>query len=320
MVNFDISTFLCLVGAVNKYVLLGVLWLCAATASAQQWQTHNKGVTIGVVAALGNRYQRIGVVAQAYYTHQQVQLNAAVRLYRSYRNTGPAIRYNEIVTTGGVVVGYGQRRLTENPFVGVVANQTQYTNSVGYAYNLYLNRIKTSQQTGIVAVQVGDVSIVMENDIFARPTLDRFRTGAFLVSYRHRNLYEWAINCTLWTGQMGNKVTTNTSYPYVGYMDTTGGVYTQYSHGLLSGQMKVALPYGQNLQANIGVDAEQVRNVVQNRGIHDMAFLPRKWRSRKNCHLPMLDTAGNQYLYLPGQKIKAARPYWNVFGNGSVFY
>jgi hypothetical protein len=163
------------------------------------------------------------VVAQAYYTHQQVQLNAAVRLYRSYRNTGPAIRYNEIVTTGGVVVGYGQRRLTENPFVGVVANQTQYTNSVGYAYNLYLNRIKTSQQTGIVAVQVGDVSILMENDIFARPTLDRFRTGAFLVSYRHQNLYEWAINCTLWTGQMGNKVTTNTSYPYVGYMDTTGG-------------------------------------------------------------------------------------------------
>lgn len=320
MVNFDISTFLCQVVAINKYVWASMLWLCAATASAQQWLAHNQGVTVGVVAAMGNRYQRIGVVAQAYYIHQQVQLNAAVRVYRSYKNTGPAMRYNEIVATSGVVVGYGRQRLTENPFVGVVANQTQYTNSVGYAYNLYLNSIKTSQQTGIVSFQWGDVGIVMENDIFARPTLDRFRTGAFLVSYRHQNLYEWAINCTLWTGQMGNKVTTNAGYPYVGYMDTTGGLYTQYSHGLLSGQMKVAMPMGQNLQANIGVDAEQVRHAVQNRGIHDMVFLPSKWRSRKNCHIPMLDTVGNQYLYLPAQKIKAARPYWNVFGNGSVFY
>eukprot|EP01030_Chromulinospumella_sphaerica_P009988 gene9988-9793_t len=143
------------------------------------------------------------------------------------------------------------------------------------------------------------------NDLLARPELDRFRTGGILVQYQYRDQLQLAVNCTMWTGQMGNNriLVSNGFFPY-GYMDTTGGHYTQYSHGLLSTQAKANLGHGQIAQANLGVDAEQVRNFVQNRLIHDLAFLPKKWHNPRNCHLPMVDTAGNPYLHLPGQKIK----------------
>ena len=217
-------------------------------------------------------------------------------------------------------MGYGAKQQGHNRFVSVVSNQTHYANSVGYAYNVYFNKIKTTQQTGLIAFQFSELSLISENDIFARPTLDRFRTGAFLVQYQYKDQYQFAVNCTMWTGQMGNKITDDKDFPFTGYMDTTNGVYTQYSHGLLSGQFKMALDRGQTLQANMGIDAEQVRNFVQNRLIHDMVFIPRKWYKPINCHIPMLDVNGNQYLYRPSQKIKPAQPYWNVFTGAGSFY
>lgn len=270
------------------------------------------------MSALGNRFQRVGLTFQAYYCYDFAQVNADVRLYHNFRNLGPRVRYNELVTSAGLVCGYGDKRTEHNPFLSTTGNQTGYKYSIAYSYNLYFNRIKTTQQTGTVALQFGALSIISENDIFARSALDRFRTGAFLVQYQYKDSYQFAINCTMWTGQMGNKITTDTAFPYVGYMDTTGGVYTRYSHGLLSAQCKAALNYGQSLQANVGVDAEQVRNFVQNRMIHDMVFIPRKWR--RNCHIPALDTAGNQYLYKPRQKIKRPKPYWNLLTGAATFY
>jgi hypothetical protein len=277
-------------------------------------------LNIGVISALGNRFQRIGITAQAYYYHDFAQVNAEVRVYHNFRNLGPTGHYNELVTSAGLVIGYGAQRQEHNPFLSTIANQTRYARSVGYSYNIYFNKIGTTQQTGTIALQFGKVSIISENDIFARPELDRFRTGGVLVQYQYSNQYQLAINCTMWTGQMGNRITTDTSFPFIGYMDTTNGVYTNYSHGMLSGQCKAVLNYGQNVQANLGIDAEQVRNFIQNRLIHDMPFLPRKWRNTKNCHIPMLDTAGNQYLYRPGQKIRPVKPYWNAFSGAGVFY
>lgn len=278
-------------------------------------------MNIGFVSALGNKFQRIGITLQGYYCYGHVQGNAEVRLYRNFRNLGPRKRYNELVTSGGVVVGYGGINTLHNPFLSSISNQTGYRSSVGYSYNLYFNRIKTTQQTGIISLQFRDVSIISENDLLARPELDRFRTGGILVQYQYRDQLQLGVNCTMWTGQMGDHriLISNDFFPY-GYMDTTGGRYTQYSHGLLSAQAKASLGYGQIAQASLGVDAEQVRNFVQNRLIHDMAFLPRKWHNPRNCHLPMVDTAGNPYLHLPGQKIKRATPYWNVFTSPSIFY
>ncbi|MCD6010189.1 MAG: hypothetical protein K0Q79_51 [Flavipsychrobacter sp.] len=269
---------------------------------------------------MGNKFQRIGGTIQGYYCYDFMQVNAEVRAYRNFKNLGPVGQYNELVTSAGLVVGYGAKLKEHNPFLSPVANQTKYINSISYCYNAYFNKIKTTQQTGIVTLQFNRLSIISENDIFARPKLDRFRTGAFLVQYQYKDLYQFAINCTMWSGQMRHSVVGDKDFPFSCYQDTTNSVYANNSHGLLSGQFKMAIGNWQTLQTNIGVDWEQVRNAVQNHMLHDVLLGPALWPKSQNCHLPVLDTEGNQYLYKPGQKIKRAQPYWNVFTSAATFY
>ena len=38
----------------------------------------------------------------------------------------------------------------------------------------------------------------------------------------------------------------------------------------------------------------RVRHAIQNRLIHDVIFLPKKWRFKTNAHVPMLDEKGEQ--------------------------
>ncbi len=303
----------------GRRVLICCLCLFALPGYAQVFSGTNWGFNIGAVSALGNKFQRIGFTFQTWYYADFAQFNAEVRVYHNFKNLGPPGHYNELVTAAGLVLGYGKKQTEHNPFLSVVSNQTCYTKSVGYSYNVYFNKIKTTQQTGIIALQFNRVSIISENDIFARPTLDRFRTGAILVQYQYKDLCQFAVNSTLWTGKMGKEITNDKDFPFVGYVDTTKGVYTHYSHGLLSGQCKVNLDHGQNLQANLGIDAEQVRNFLQNRLVHDITVALKKGKPQ-NCHIPMLDTNGNQYLYRPGQKIKPAQFYWNIFTGAGSFY
>ena len=305
----------------KKYLLFTIL-LCEISffSFSQFYRTKNYGISVGAVIAVGNRFHRMGLTLQGYYFYDFVQVNAEVRVYHSLKNLGPSFQYNEATASAGLVLAYGKKQNYFNPFLNSVSNQTKRRYSVAYSYNAYFNKIKTKQRTGTFALQFGDVSLISENDLFAHPMFDKFRTGAFLIQYQHKNIFQAAINCTMWTGKMGNQCRDDKEFPHIGYIDTTGGIYAKYSHGLLSGQFKFNVGYGQNAQLNLGVDAEQVRNAIQNRLIHDMAFIPRKWFTPINCHIPMLDEKGNQYLYRKGQKIKKPEFYWNAFSNSSLFY
>jgi Bacterial toxin 23 len=281
------------------------------------------GISVGGNLAIGSHFQRLGINFNFFYANKFFQANSEVRAYFNIKNLGPKITYPELVISQGVLFAYGAKTNTYNPFLNSVSNQTGYENSVAYSFNLYLNprkQIKTTQQTGIIALQFNTISVITENDLLAKPLLDRFRTGAFLIQYQYLNVFQAAINCTMWTGRMGNTCRGDTSYPAVGYIDTTGGVYTKYSHGLLSAQVKYHLGVSQILQANVGVDSEKIRNAVQNKFIHDVCWLPKNWFKRYNCHIPMLDDKGNQYLYKANQKIKKPKLYWNVYANPNLFY
>jgi hypothetical protein len=306
---------------IKKYFLFTILLSEISFFSFSQfYRKENFGVNVGAVIAVGNRFHRMGLTFQGYYFYNFVQVNAEIRMYHSITNLGPKLEYNEVVTAAGLLLAYGKKQDYFNPFLSTISNQTKRRYSVGYSYNAYFNKVKTKQKTGTIAFQFGDISVISENDLYAHPTLDRFRTGAFLIQYQYKNIFQSAINCTMWTGKMGCEVRGDKEFPYIGYIDTTGGVYAKHSHGLLSAQCKFNVGYGQNAQLNLGVDAEQVRNAVQNRLVHDMIFIPRKWLKPINCHIPMLDENGNQYLYRRNQKIRKPVFYWNTFSNPALFY
>lgn len=290
-------------------------------AQDQQTKSSQLGVNLTVNAAFGTHFQRIGFNVNVYFTQGAFQSNSEIRLYYNFKSLGPKLRYGEVVLSQGVLFGYGSVKYFNNPFMSSISNQTRYTNSVAYSYNAYFNHYKTTQQTGIFALQFDKVSIITENDLLARPALDRFRTAAFLVQYQYDSLVQAAVNCSMWTGKMGFKHKTDRPEIATGcYMDTLGGIYSNTSHGLLSAQLKYYVGYSQNVQVNAGIDAEQVRNAVQNKFIHDMPLLPKKWHKGKNCHIPMLDQNGNAYLYEENQKIRKAKLFLNGYTNANVFY
>ncbi len=285
------------------------------------YKDKNIGFNVGANMAFGSHFQRFGLNFNLFYVNKFIQTNSELRTYFSFKNLGPKFIYEEMVLAQGLVLCYGDKKRNGNPFVNSVSNQTRYKNSIAYSYNWYVNKIKTKQVTGIAAFQFNTISVIIENDILAKPILDRFRTGAFLIQYQYKNMFQAAINCTMWTGKMGHSVSIDHKGVYTKcYMDTTGGIYPNISHGLLSAQIKYNIGFSQNLQANIGVDAEQVRNVVQNRFIHNMRFVPKKLNKTHNCHIPMIDDKGQQYLFKEGQKIRKPKLYLNIFSNANLFY
>ena len=293
-----------------KCSIILIIGFYSTMLSQLQLEKHY-GFNIGFVSAIGTHFQRFGIVFQGYGAYNFAQINASFRVYDNFKNLGPRGEHTEFNAALGFCIGYGTNTTEKNLFMSSISNQTGYKNSVAYSYNIWRNKVKTSQVTGIIAFQFNHFSIISENDILAKPILDRFRTGAMLLQYQTKE-FQYAINATMWTGQLGNIVKNDSLFPGHGYINTEGGLYQNLSHGLLSAQVKWANEYGQYLQANAGMDSEKIRNALQNKALHDV--LP------KNYHMPMIDTAGNQYLYRPEQKIKKAKLYLNGYTSPNVFY
>ena len=303
----------------NIYIIISLFFLLENKISAQQYHNENVGINIGIVTAFGNKFDRFGVSLNGYYTSNNIQVNGGLRCYFNFKNIGPKKQYIEAVTSLGVVYGYGKTGTDSSFFFNPISNQTLKQNSVGYAFNYYINPIGTNQQTGTISIEVNNFNLIAENDIFARPKLDRYRTGAFLIQYRKAD-FALGVNTTLFTGKMGKKVQ-DKDYPFSHlYKNDNDGIYTKSSSGLLSVQAQYISKYYQQLQGNVGVDSERVRHLIQNRLIHDMIFLPRNWRKKDNAHIPMLDSDGNQYLFKKSQDIKKSTLYFNAFSNSGLFY
>jgi hypothetical protein len=311
----------------NQILCTFLFLLLVKTGVSQVSLPSGFGGSVGLVAALGNRFDRLGICVRGYYVNGGMQVNADLRFYGNIKNLGPPGFYPEGFVSLGIVYGYGRKdSANNNRFLSSVSNQTGWSNSVGYCQNIYFNQIGTTQRTGTVSLQFNKFDFITENDILARPLLDRFRTGAVLLQYTPNKTMQVALNCAMWTGQMSGEVREKSAHFPNGHMDSVGCRYCGYSHGLLSMQVKTLVPLfdqtssDQQAQVNVGIDAEQVRNAVQNKMIHDLVFLPKRWRTDRNCDVPMLDEQGNPFLYLPGQKIKKPAPYVNGFLNPLIFY
>jgi hypothetical protein len=110
-----------------------------------------------------------------------------------------------------------------------------------------------------------------------------------------------------------------------GYKDDRNVKFGGKSVALLSAQAKLLIPesyipLNQEVQLNIGLQSERVRNVLQNRIVHDHAFIPAKWISRNPCHIPMEAEGGGQYLYQENQRVKKSSFYFNIGANEGAFY
>jgi hypothetical protein len=304
-------------------IVTSAILVCKSAAAQDKFVPgSNYGLRGGIIFSFGTHFQRVGVNLNAYYIFGSFQGNSEARLYYNFRNLGPRLKYSELVLSQGIVYAYGKTATVVNPFITSVSNQTGQGSCISYAYNAYFNRVRTTQQTGTIHLGFGPFSFITENDILGKPALDRFRSGAFLLQYRYEDVVEAGISCRIWTGHFKKRAEIFGVPVFYNncYMDSTGGTYTGYSHGILAVQAKMLLPYQQYAGATAGIDAEQVRNVVQNRLMHNMRFVPDNLNKAKNCHLPMIDENGGQHLYREGQKVRKPTPFLNISANENIFY
>jgi len=283
---------------------------------------------LGLKFQFGYKINRIGWFLGAYGVQSSFQISTYVAEMYNFNSYGADKKGFETQISASILVGYGNENKRENYFNTIVSNHTNFESGVGYAYNLYFDQIGTSQRTGSLFLHFDKLLITHENDIFGEIRSDKFRSAAVYAGYRFENedymdTY-WGLNATLWHGRADSDsafTVTDTYYPSrFGYRDLTKAEYGHFSHGFLSLQVDQSWIFYQNLRVNIGVDSEHVRNVLQNKIIHDMYFLPKKVIHTQLPNYPMLDETGFPYLYLPNQKIKTAKFFYSLGLNSGVFY
>jgi len=283
------------------------------------------GGKVGLVLTFGKPINRIGLTANAYYFYDFTQVNLEWQGYYNFTNYGPQQPSWEMRPSVGIAFGFGPKQATENPFLSPYFQQTGRRHSIAYSFHYYKNKIGTTQGTGTIALQLNQLHIIVENDVFGNTKgMDKFRTGGFAVAYQDGDfLYE--IKSVLWTGETRGDA--RKRYKDVdhykcrfGYTDISALPFGKLSHGVVAARVHYALPYGQVAQLGLGVDAEQVRHFWQNQVIHDMYFFPKEWTKVRNYHYPMLDTNGFPCVHADEQQVRAARWFWEVGLNGSAFY
>ncbi len=308
----------------NIILIFVFLMFCLSYVNAQIKKTDNFLLTAGVVIKGGTIVNRIGFFIRGYYLINRFQFNFCFRPVYNFTSPGTLFSSPELMANLGLTVGYGKSDTIYNKFITSYSNQTGKRHSVSYSYNLYFDRIETSQRTGIFALEFGKFGIVHENDILGKSRSDRFRSAGVRFYYRDVD-FKYSLNLILWHGNAFDsektKTVTDSDYPArFGYKDISRSKYGKISNGILSGQVSYAIYDFQTIDFSTGINSEYVRHAIQNKAIHDMWFLPAKWIKYKQVHYPMLDTNGLPYLYKPDQKIKPTEFYINFGLNSDTFY
>jgi len=307
------------------YIICFILWILSSqTSAAQNDYNHFR---FAFTADLGSHFQRAGVLFQYSHARKQFELTNAIEFKFALKGFGPQKKKGEIVFHLGSAFSHHAGNLESLngaylPFHLFRRNSNRF--QYAYTFHYYLDQSSTSQGTGTISLKFGNCYLISENDLLGNlKGRDQYRTGALGIYLAEGNM-SLGIKSILWTGQTRCAKMTKekeSNYPArFGYKNIKNCKYSSLSHGILN--LEAAYIFEDYLMPSFsfGRDDERIRNVVQNKFIHDMRFIPKKLNTAENPHLPMIDTKGNPYLYKADQEIKKGN--WLVqFGlNQAWFY
>ena len=298
--------------------LFFVCCFCISTTGIGQskwsWQ-------LGFVAKVGQPVQRLGLTAGCSWQCSFAQVGL----------TWSGLQHIQALGTGGYAFehqvrmrfrgGWGEVSTDQLPVFNVL-DQWPAAYRLGYQWNWYWDDQGTSQETGTLLVGLHAWDINIENDALAliRPK-DRFRTGAFSIHWTAGS-WQFGTQVILWHGEAnGAPRCENPDYPCpYGFKDLTNRPYGRFSHGIWQFTAQRSLGLGQTTGIALGLDSERIRHFWQNRLIHDLPFIPRRWNKARNPHYPMLDEEGAPYLFSNNQVLRRSRLTWSWNLNDHTLY
>lgn len=307
-----------------RFFFVAIFLFVSRTGFSQLRQGDGYGFRAGVNITVGTHIQRVGFLGSVFYIpNQQHQLNFIFRTHYNFRNLGPPLKYPELQAQVTYLYGYSAKANLERSYISEFDAMHERKNSVGLFYKIYWDRAQTSQPVGGIVLNYGRFYIIHENDMWGWPRSDKYRSAGVWLGF-HRPSVVYFTKLMLWHGDTfgkGAHNVTDTEYPArFGYRDFGMTKFANISHGILTVGALADVGMGQYVQAEIGVDAEQVRNVFQNKVVHDMWFVPERLISYKLTNFPMLDTDGKLFLYKEGQQIRKPRFFLEGGINSAVFY
>lgn len=292
-------------------------------AQSDDWKGH-----IQISFNLGSPITNVGLrFIGEFQRYSGVEVAAGYGLTYHFKNYGLPGQHLEhsVFMTGHYLWGDREGEEGMENFIKHI-DSGRSLNSLGYTYERFLNPIGTSQATGTILYRYDNLAFQFENDFFGHMNYwDEYRTGGIGIGYVDKENY-YTMKALFWTGSSHDGEEKKyregkSNYPARwGYRDIMNCIGGKYSHGIVSFGVIRDAGYGQNVGGFLGIDAEQIRNVVQNKFFHDMYFLPNFVDNPKNLHLPMKMENGENYLYKEDQKIRAPRLVWQLSLNPELLY
>lgn len=313
-----------------KIQLILLLQLTTLSLSAEKIAT---GIKWGVTLSLGTHVQRVGLFAGAYIQASHFQGIAILRPQWMKKKWEQGRRF-ELQCSEGIYVQSGASS-SQPMSLALLHEGSNFSNkpfAIGFHLKHYVDNVHTSQTSGLWSLSYQQATILVENDAFLFSYRDRYRTAAILM------MYEWSSTQTqllgpsllfgakfqLYTGDALGKASVricDSLYPSRhGYWDMSKTKDGKRSQGIAAFLFQTELPYRQSLTLQIGIDDEHIRHLLQNKWIHDMSWLPKRWEHFNNPHIPMLQKNGEAYLFKPQQQIRPAQFYFQLGCNEIELY
>ena len=281
---------------------------------AQEWRTENIGLQIGLSSSIGSHKSQVGVKIQGFYMHDFVQVNGGVFYHFNGLHLGNRKQFHAVRANLGAVLMAGKKDAIPHFIYDGLIHQSNRRYALAYNYLWYLDNAGTSQLSGGLGFHFRQLALFVENDFFAGQGKDRFRTNDAKITY-HTERLNFRFQTKLWTGETeGAKIIDGN--PRI--KDLSDNYLGKTSHGIISLGLDYYLFAGNVLNVDTGVDHEQVRDMLQNKFMHNKKFIPKKWRT-PNAHYPMLDRFGYP-MFSSSQQLRPLFFYFQTGINGSLFY
>lgn len=309
---------------VLKAFLLSLLLISSFTNGTGQGD--DLKIHLQFIVNLGSPVNNVGCrVMGTYLANPSAELALGYSITYNLQNYGPKKKHLEHSILGSLHYLWANKsdHFDNYTYIKYIDSRTTL-NSLGYTWERYFNRIGTSQNVGTFHFRLDKTILQFSNDVFANTNgKDRYRTGAFNFGWLENETYYYT-KLLFWAGDShckSAKKYKNTDYPARwGYKDISDCNYGNYSHGILSFGVMHDVGGGQFAGANFGIDAEQIRNTIQNKVFHDMYFIPNFMNKTENLHIPMKTEDGDNYMFLDDQKIRAAKFVWQLAINPSSLF
>ena len=311
-----------------------LIWVCLImaigiiTPTIGNGQSENYKVHLQIKINLGSPVNNIGIgIIGEYLGTSGMEVAAGYDLIYNFKNYGIPDKHLEHHVFGTAHYLWGSR-VEEDQLINFIKMLDSGTSahSIGYTFEYFHNKIGTKQRIGTLHYRLNKFVIQFSNDLLGHFNYwDQYRTGAVGLGWIEQENY-FNMNMLFWTGNTNEKTVKKyregeSDYPSrYGYRSMDDAVGGRFSHGILSFGIVRNVGSGQNMGVHLGIDAEQVRNVIQNKVFHDMYFLPRFMTNPKNLHIPMKMEDGYDYLYKEDQKIRKPKFVWQLALNPNLLY